>query len=310
MTADHEPPVLDVQGLSVAFQRGDRLLSAISDVSLLICKGEILGLVGESGCGKSLTALAIMRLLPHAARITHGRIVVAGNDVTAASESLMRQLRGSVVSMIFQDPMVALNPLMPVGRQIAESLLIHRDMSREQRRARVLELLEAVGIPDPVARYRQFPYELSGGMRQRVMLAIALACGPQLIIADEPTTALDVTIQAQILELLKDIRDRFRTAMLFITHDMGVIADVADRVAVMYAGEIVETAAVERIFDRPAHPYTVGLLNSIPDLAACPFQDRCPRVTDVCRERRPILELVGDRHLAACWHVIAQEAEV
>jgi peptide/nickel transport system ATP-binding protein len=331
MMADHAPPVLDVQGLSVAFQRGDRLLSAISDVSLLMCKGEILGLVGESGCGKSLTALAIMRLLPHAARMTHGRIVVAGNDVTAASESLMRQLRGSIVSMIFQDPMVALNPLMPVGRQIAESLLIHRDMSREQRRARVLELLEAVGIPDPVARYRQFPYELSGGMRQRVMIAIALACGPQLIIADEPTTALDVTIQAQILELLKDIRDRFRTAILFITHDMGVIADVADRVAVMYAGEIVETAAVERIFDRPAHPYTMGLLNSIPDLAggeterlpsipgrvpplgstaACPFQDRCPRVTDVCREIRPIPELVGDRHLAACWHVIPQEAEV
>lgn len=317
-------PALNIEHLSVVFHRRSGPVTALSDVSLLIKPGEIVGLVGESGCGKSLTSLAIMRLLPNNAQITSGQITVAGIDVTRLDENAMRDVRGKTVSMIFQDPMVALNPLMTVERQIKESLHIHTDLSRPQLQTRVLELLAAVGIPDPRTRARQFPFQLSGGMRQRVMIALALACDPQVIIADEPTTALDATIQAQILDLLQDIRAKSQTAILFITHNMGVIAEVADRVEVMYAGELVETAPVDALFSRPAHPYTVGLLASMPDLVgpipedmpsipgrvpplgmippACPFQDRCPRVTKVCREIRPALALVSDEQHAACYH--------
>jgi len=319
-----EARLLEVDRLSVDFQLGNRVVRALSEVSFDIGKGEILGLVGESGCGKSLTSLALMRLLPPNAIIAGGRIRIGSVDMTTASEQTVRRLRGEAVAMIFQEPTVALNPLVTIGRQIEESLLIHRSAGRAARRERALELLSLVGIPAPTQRYRQYPHELSGGMRQRAMIAMALACEPGLIIADEPTTALDATIQAQVLDLLKEIRGRLGTAILFITHNLGVIADIADRVAVMYAGQVVELAPVARLFALPAHPYTAGLLASIPDLRggrderlpsipgrvpslgqippACPFQDRCPRVTEICREQRPPLEAVETGHLAACWH--------
>jgi oligopeptide/dipeptide ABC transporter ATP-binding protein len=319
-----EARLLEVDRLSVDFQLGNRVVRALSEVSFDIGKGEILGLVGESGCGKSLTSLALMRLLPPNAIIAGGRIRIGSVDMTTASEQTVRRLRGEAVAMIFQEPTVALNPLVTIGRQIEESLLIHRSAGRAARRERALELLSLVGIPAPAQRYRQYPHELSGGMRQRAMIAMALACEPGLIIADEPTTALDATIQAQVLDLLKEIRGRLGTAILFITHNLGVIADIADRVAVMYAGQVVELAPVARLFALPAHPYTAGLLASIPDLRggrderlpsipgrvpslgqippACPFQDRCPRVTEICREQRPPLEAVETGHLAACWH--------
>ena len=319
-----EARLLEVDRLSVDFQLGNRVVRALSEVSFDIGKGEILGLVGESGCGKSLTSLALMRLLPPNAIIAGGRIRIGSVDMTTASEQTVRRLRGEAVAMIFQEPTVALNPLVTIGRQIEESLLIHRSAGRAARRERALELLSLVGIPAPTQRYRQYPHELSGGMRQRAMIAMALACEPGLIIADEPTTALDATIQAQVLDLLKEIRGRLGTSILFITHNLGVIADIADRVAVMYAGQVVELAPVARLFALPAHPYTAGLLASIPDLRggrderlpsipgrvpslgqippACPFQDRCPRVTEICREQRPPLEAVETGHLAACWH--------
>jgi oligopeptide/dipeptide ABC transporter ATP-binding protein len=320
-------PILEIDRLSVEFRLGGRRVRALSDISFAICRGEILGLVGESGCGKSLTSLAIMRLLPRNAAIAGGRILLEGRDLVVIPEAEMRTLRGNAVSMIFQEPMVALNPLATIGRQIEESLLIHRAMSQDARTQRALELLALVGMPDPRERHRQYPHQLSGGMGQRAMIAMALACEPGLIIADEPTTALDATIQAQILDLLREIRERLGTAILFITHNMGVIADIADRVAVMYAGQVVETAAVERLFAAPAHPYTAALLRSIPDLgsdrrerlpsiagrvpplgaipSACTFQDRCPFVTAVCREERPLLEDVAPGHQAACWHPLA-----
>ena len=326
-----EAPLLDVRELSVDFDLGGRWVRALSDVSFEIGRGEILGLVGESGCGKSLTSLAVMRLLPPNALIAGGRILLGESDLAAASEAEMRRLRGDSVAMIFQEPMVALNPLVSIGHQIEESLIIHRSAGRAARRERALELLTLVGIPAPAQRHRQYPHELSGGMRQRAMIAMALACEPGLIIADEPTTALDATIQAQILDLLREIRTRLGTSMLFITHNLGVIADIADRVAVMYAGQVVETAPVDRLFALPAHPYSAGLLASIPDLrggrdqrlpsipgrvpalgqipTACPFQDRCPRVTDICREQRPPLALVEPDHRAACWHPLTEVGE-
>ena len=319
-----EGSLLEVERLSVDFQLGGRVVRALSDVSFEIGRGEILGLVGESGCGKSLTSLAVMRLLPPNAIIAAGRIRLGSVDLATASEQTVRRLRGDSVAMIFQEPMVALNPLVTIGRQVEESLLIHRSVSRAARRERALELLTLVGIPGPEQRHRQYPHELSGGMRQRAMIAMALACEPGLIIADEPTTALDATIQAQVLDLLKEIRERLGTSILFITHNLGVIADIADRVAVMYAGQVVELATVDRLFARPTHPYTAGLMASIPGLGgsreerlpsiagrvpplgqippACPFQDRCPRATEICREQRPPLEAVEAGHLAACWH--------
>ncbi|MHB8619128.1 MAG: ABC transporter ATP-binding protein [Chloroflexota bacterium] len=321
---DGTPAVLEVDRLTVAFKHRHRAVIALSDVSLRIRQGELVGLVGESGCGKSLTSLAIMRLLPRNAVIEKGSITVAGTDVTGLDEAGMRRVRGHAVAMIFQEPMVALNPLVAVGKQVEEGMLLHLGISARERRDRGLELMRSVGIPDPLTRYRQLPFELSGGMRQRVMIAMAIACGPRLIIADEPTTALDVTIQAQILDLLKDVRERFGTAILFITHDLGVIADVADRVVVMYAGQVVESAPVDELFERPAHPYTEGLLHSIPAMvgqvaerlpsipgrvppleeipSACPFQDRCPYVSGICREQRPPLEPPRKDHFVACWH--------
>jgi len=324
--------LLAVNGLTVEFESAGSVsgqavnrLVALSDVSFHVDSGEIVGLVGESGCGKSLTGLAIMGLLPRTARVVSGEIDFQGVNLLEAAPRTMRSYRGRRVAMVFQEPMVALNPLMRVGRQIEEVLAIHGIGTRRQRRLRAVELLRDVGLSNPVARARQYPHELSGGMRQRVMIAMALAAEPALIVADEPTTALDVTVQAQVLELLGDIRERYGAAVLLITHDMGVVAEVADRVVVMYAGRVVESAGVDEIFHRPQHPYTQGLLASIPSRAeatrdrgelptiagqvpelglvprGCAFASRCNRAVARCENERPVLESPSPGHLVACW---------
>ena len=259
-------PLLDVQHLTVAFERPGSALKAVDDVSLTIQPGETLGLVGESGSGKSVTALAILRLLQPPARVLGGQILFEGRDLLQLTESEMRGVRGGRISLIFQEPMTALNPTMRVGDQIAEALTSHGVATRDARR-RVVELLDAVRITDAAKRARDFPHQLSGGMRQRVMIAIALACRPPLVIADEPTTALDVTIQAQVLEMLSELKDRFKLALLLITHDFGVIAEMADRVAVMRGGQVVEQGAVRQILREPSHEYTQRLLRAVPGMS-------------------------------------------
>ena len=260
---DHAPSkaLLDVQNLSVTF---DGSTPAVDDVCFSIGRGETLGLVGESGSGKSVTAFSILRLLQPPGRITEGRVVFEGRDLLTLTEREMREVRGAGISLIFQEPMTALNPVMQVGDQIAEALLVHGKASRAEARARVVELLEAVKIPDAARRVRDYPHQLSGGMRQRVMIAIALACRPPLVIADEPTTALDVTIQAQVLELLRELKARYNLALLLITHDFGVIAEMADHVAVMYRGRLVERGSVREVLRRPSHDYTRSLLAAVP----------------------------------------------
>ncbi len=260
--------LLEVRGLSTSFtSRGQRAV-VVDDVSFALQEGEILALVGESGCGKSVTAQSILGLVTEPeGRIEAGEILFEGDDLVRMSERSLRRLRGNRIAMIFQEPMTSLNPVYSVGAQIGETLRIHRGLSRRAARARSIELLDAVGIPAPASRVDDYPHQLSGGMRQRVMIAMALACQPALLIADEPTTALDVTIQAQILELLHSLRERYRMSILFITHDLGIVAEFADRVAVMYAGQVVESRSVERLFAQPLHPYTRGLLASIPSRA-------------------------------------------
>jgi oligopeptide/dipeptide ABC transporter, ATP-binding protein, C-terminal domain len=244
------------------------LVKAVNDVSFYIDEGELLGLVGESGCGKSITALSVMRLIAPPGKIVGGSIKFKGEELTTASAERLRQIRGNDIAMIFQDPMTSLNPVYTVGEQIAEALRLHRKMSKKDARDAAVEAMKEVAIPDPARRANDYPHQLSGGMRQRVMIAMALACDPELLIADEPTTALDVTIQAQILELLNELRKTRKLAVLLITHDLGVVAEVADRVAVMYTGKIVEESSVEEIFRQPKHPYTQGLLRSVPKLRA------------------------------------------
>ena len=257
------PPLLDVQDLTVVFD-GARQVTAVDRVSLQIAAGETLGVVGESGSGKSVTAFSILRLVQPPGRIVSGRVMFEGRDLLRLSEPEMRAVRGARISLIFQEPMTALNPVMRVGDQIAEALTVHGMSGARDARARAVELLDAVRIPDPARRVRDYPHQLSGGMRQRVMIAIALACRPPLIIADEPTTALDVTIQAQVLELLRELKERFQLALMLITHDFGVIAQMADRVAVMYKGQVVEEGAVRHILRAPVHPYTRSLLAAVP----------------------------------------------
>jgi peptide/nickel transport system ATP-binding protein len=313
-------PLLRVEHLHVAI--GGQ--SVVDDISFSVAAGEIVTLVGESGCGKSMTAFSVMGLLPQVASITKGSIVLGGRNLVSLSPAAMRSLRGSEMSMIFQEPVASLNPLMPVGRQIAESLVVHRRLTWKEARRQTIAMLEEVGIPEPAMRAGQYPFELSGGMCQRVMIAMALITRPRLLIADEPTTALDVTIQAQILELMKRLRAETGTAILLITHDMGVVADLADRVAVMYAGRIVEEGAVDAIFAEQRHPYTRLLLSTIPRLdgseagkplptikgtvptienwpQGCRFSTRCPLVADDCR-RAPPLAPAGLDRMAACWH--------
>jgi oligopeptide/dipeptide ABC transporter ATP-binding protein len=315
--------LLEVKDLRTSFHTAEGVARAVDGVSLGVDRGEILGVVGESGSGKSVTALSIMRLVQEPGRIADGsRILFNGRDLLGLSEKEMRGVRGNDIAMIFQEPMTSLNPVFPIGDQISESIRLHRGLSRKEARARAVELLHQVGIPVPDRRVDEYPHQLSGGMRQRVMIAMALANEPDLLIADEPTTALDVTIQAQILELLLELREQTGTGVLLITHDLGVVAEVCDRVVVMYAGQVVETGPVREIFARPQHPYTQGLLAAVPRpdqrggrLAVipgvvppptswphgCRFRPRCPYAWDLCHEQPGLLEAGVQR--ARCWLV-------
>ena len=266
METESKQHLLEVRDLRTQFPTRSGLVRAVDGVSFNLDRGELLGLVGESGCGKSMTALSIMRLISPPGRIVSGEIIFDGNDLLKLSDAEMRQMRGDDIAMIFQDPMTSLNPVFTVGEQIAEALRLHRKLSRRDAREATVAAMREVAIPDPSRRVNDYPHQLSGGMRQRVMIAMALACNPKLLIADEPTTALDVTIQAQILELLNELRRQRELAVLLITHDLGVVAEVADRVAVMYTGRIVEESNVDELFERPKHPYTEGLLRSVPKL--------------------------------------------
>jgi len=315
-------PLLHVEGLTVAFGSADGGMVAVEDVRFEVRSGGTVGLVGESGSGKSVTSLSILRLLAPSAKIRAGRILFDGTDLLALPPGAMPDLRGRDIAMIFQEPMSSLNPLMTVGDQIGEAIILHENVSSDVREARVVELLRSVGISDAEQRRHAYPHQFSGGMRQRVMIAMALACRPRLLIADEPTTALDVTIQAQVLELMRDIRDRTGTAILLISHDLGVIAEMCEDVVVMYAGRVVETGRVEDVFRDPLHPYTRGLLASIPRLdgesrrlqqipgnvpapgarpAGCAFSPRCPVRMPRCGVERPVLAARGLGRSAACF---------
>lgn len=318
--------LLEITDLRTYFYTEDGVVKAVDGVTIEVKRGETLGIVGESGSGKSVTVLSLMRLIKSPGRIEGGSIIFEGNDLLALSERQMTRLRGDRIAMIFQQPQSSLNPVFRVGDQIAEALIIHRGLRPEEAHRQAVDLLRQVGIAEPERRARQFPHEMSGGMAQRVMIAMALACEPDLLIADEPTTALDVTIQAQILDLMRHLRDRLNIAILLITHDMGVIAEMADRVAVMYAGRIQEEASCKELFARPLHPYTVGLLNSIPVLGlvkgelavipgspaqplnlppGCRFAPRClARVInqlDICVQEEPDLMAVEEGHRVRCW---------
>ena len=321
--------LLQVRNLKTYFYTESGVAKAVDGISFDIREGETLGLVGESGCGKSVTALSIMRLIQNPpGRIEGGEVIFKGRDLLTLSERKMRKFRGSEFSMIFQEPMTSLNPVFTCGDQIAEALILHQNLDRKTAKEKAVELLKLVGVQPPEQRADEYPYQLSGGMRQRVMIAIALSCNPSLLIADEPTTALDVTIQAQILELLADIREQFDMAVLTITHDLGVIAEVADRVAVMYAGKIVEYADVGELFGHPLHPYTKGLLASIPVIgekkdrlmvipgrvpeavrwpAGCRFHPRCALADAHCADKEPELKEKEKGHRVACWKVSSQK---
>ncbi|MGB8269297.1 MAG: ABC transporter ATP-binding protein [Priestia megaterium] len=315
--------MLQIKNLHVQFSTYGGRVQAVRGVSFDLHKGETLAIVGESGCGKSVTSQSIMRLIPTPpGRITSGSILFKGQDLTKLSEKKMRDIRGADISMIFQDPMTALNPTLRVGEQIAENIMKHENISKEKAKEKAFEMLELVGIPNPKERLKQYPHEFSGGMRQRIVIAMALVCNPEVLIADEPTTALDVTIQAQILELFKDIQQKTDVSIVLITHDLGVVAQVADRVAVMYAGKIVEIGTRRDIFYTPQHPYTKGLLRSVPRLdlyeselvpitgsppdlfappSGCSFAPRCPYVMEVCDRMYPVSTKLKESHQVHCW---------
>ena len=324
--------LLEVHDLVTEFPTRKGVVRAVNGVSFDVEPGEILAVVGESGSGKSVTSLSIMRLLQDPGHVAGGSITFDGKDLLAATEAEMEQIRGAQISMIFQEPMTSLNPVYRVGDQIVEAIRTHSDLSKKDAWARAVEMLRVVGIPSPEERARDFPHQMSGGMRQRVMIAMALSCDPKLLIADEPTTALDVTIQAQILELIYKLRNEFNMAVLLITHDLGVVSEVADRVVVMYCGQVVEEGEKFELFEYPLHPYTLGLLRSIPRLedeaserlymikgsvpnpldmpSGCPFSDRCERVTERCRRERPELkEVPGTTRRVRCF-LYDDEAEV
>ena len=320
-------PLLSVKNLTVVFKTRFGEVPVIDDVSFSIAPGEILGIVGESGCGKTMTSLAIMRLMPEQGIVTSGSIRLSGEDLVLASEARMRDLRGNEISMVFQEPMTSLNPVFSVGEQIAEVLTAHQGLSKSEAREQAVELLESVKIPLPSRRVNDYPHQLSGGMRQRVMIAIALACKPKVLIADEPTTALDVTVQAHIFELLHDLRDQTGTSIILITHDMASVAEMAERVMVMYAGRKVEEGSVEEILTNPLHPYTQGLIKCVPHLMEtislerqdlqeipgivppirhfgrneCLFAPRCSFVENRCLNQRPLDSERSADHLTACW---------
>ncbi len=322
---EEQAPILEIEDLETHFFTRKGTVKAVNGVSMHVYAGETLGVVGESGCGKSVTALSVLRLVPDPpGKIVGGRILFQGENLLEKGDREIDDIRGNDISMIFQEPLTALNPIYTIGFQLTEGVLRHRFAENRKAAARIAEdMLFKVGIPDPKQRLKAFPHQLSGGMRQRAMIAMALACKPKLLIADEPTTALDVTIQAQILALMRDLRKDFGTAVMMITHDLGVIAETADRVVVMYAGKVVESAPVRVLFAHPAHPYTYGLLGSIPKLTGrrdrlqairgtvpslgklpvgCSFQERCDFVTDHCRREEPQLEQVEQGHAARCWH--------
>src|SRR5579862_2815595 len=320
--------LLEVENLQTHFATPDGIVRAVEGVTFHVNAGETVAIVGESGCGKSVTSMSILRLITEPPGKIAGRITFEGRDLLALPEAEMRDIRGNAISMIFQEPMTSLNPVLTVGRQIGETLQLHQGLSPKDAEQRSIEMLVLVGIPAPQRRVREYPHQLSGGMRQRVMIAMALACNPKLLIADEPTTALDVTIQAQILDLMRDLKHRLGSAIMLITHDLGVVAEMCERVVVMYAGRKVEEGAVQEIFARPLHPYTRGLLGSVPKLGSslvdggrgklaeieglvpslrqrivgCPFAGRCDMVTDLCRQVAPALEMKADGHWAACHY--------
>ena len=315
--------LLTVKNLKTYFYTEDGVVPAVDGVDFEVAAGETLGIVGESGCGKSVTSLSVMRLIPNPpGRIISGDIHFDGKDLLAMGDAEMRGIRGNDISMIFQEPMTSLNPVFTIGDQIGETIKLHQNLNDRQARDKAIEMLRLVGIPLPERRVKEYPHQLSGGMRQRVMIAMALSCNPKLLFADEPTTALDVTIQAQILELMKKLRDELDTAIVLITHDLGVIAEMVDRVIVMYAGKVVEEASVYDIFRDPKHPYTEGLLNSIPKLdepkkrlkpidgvvpnplempEGCRFHPRCPYAMDICKEKQPELKQLSADRQVSCW---------
>jgi peptide/nickel transport system ATP-binding protein len=322
--------LLEVENLQTHFATPGGIVRAVEGVSFHVNAGETVAIVGESGCGKSVTSMSILRLIQTPPGKIQGRISFEGRDLLTLPEQEMRDIRGNAISMIFQEPMTSLNPVLTVGRQIGETVQLHQGMNAADAEKKAIEMLTLVGIPAPARRVKEYPHQLSGGMRQRVMIAMALACNPRLLIADEPTTALDVTIQAQILDLMRDLKTRLGSAIMLITHDLGVVAEMAERVIVMYAGRKVEEAPVNEIFARPLHPYTLGLMGAVPKLGSslepghgreklaeipglvpslrqrivgCPFAGRCEKVTDLCRQVAPALEIKAENnHMVACHH--------
>jgi oligopeptide/dipeptide ABC transporter ATP-binding protein len=316
-------PLLDIVDLSTYFHTDEGTVKAVQEVSFDARAGETVGVVGESGCGKSVTALSVMRLIPvPPGEIAAGRILFEGEDLVRVAERRMREIRGGKIGMIFQEPMTSLNPVFTVGNQIEEAVRLHMRVGAKEARERAIEMLDRVGIPSPAQRVDEYPHQMSGGMRQRVMIAMALSCNPKLLIADEPTTALDVTIQAQILDLMRELQEELGMAVMLITHDLGVIAEMAQRVVVMYASRIVERAGAVELFGRPRHPYTRGLFRSIPAITGdverletiegtvpnplefpdgCKFHDRCPFATEHCADNEPALREIEEGHHAACW---------
>ena len=322
-----DTPLLQVKNLCTSFNVDAGEVRAVNGISFNLDKGKVLGIVGESGSGKSVTAYSIMRILVEPGKIVGGEILFNGEDIVKYSKKQMREFRGKRVSIIFQDPMTSLNPTFTIGNQLREAILLHTDRNRAEANARALEMLQLVGVNEPEKRLKQYPHELSGGMRQRVMIAMALACEPDILIADEPTTALDVTIQAQILELMKDLQKKMGMAIIMITHDLGVIADMCDEIIVMYAGRVCERGTVDEIFYNPRHEYTKGLLRSIPTLngghdklipiagspvdltnlpAGCAFASRCDRCMKICLTEQPEEVRVNDSHIASCWMNVKQ----
>jgi len=321
--ANGRKPILQVENLEIKFKTPEGMVYAVNGVSFNLLEGESLGVVGESGCGKSVTMLSLLQLIPSPpGEIANGRAFFHNRDLLSMKPDEIRDVRGAQIGMIFQDPMTSLNPVLTIGKQVSEPLMLHLKMSKSEALDRVVELLRMVGIPEPEKRLTQYPHQFSGGMRQRVMIAMALACNPQILIADEPTTALDVTIQAQIIDLVKRLRSELGMSVIWITHDLGVVAGLAERVIVMYAGYIVEEAQIKELYHNPMHPYTIGLLNSLPRLDSsdrrrladipglppvlvekpkgCPFAPRCTYVFDRCKENPPLLD-VGVKHRVACW---------
>jgi peptide/nickel transport system ATP-binding protein len=316
--------LLEIKNLQTYFNTEDGLIRAVDDVSFRIKEGETLAVVGESGCGKSITSMSVMRLIPNPpGKIVGGEIYFDGKDLLKLSETEMMKMRGNQISVIFQEPMTSLNPVFTVGEQIGEAIMLHRNVDEKEARKQTIDSLKLVGIPRADEIVDAYPHELSGGMRQRVMIAMAISCKPKLLIADEPTTALDVTIQAQILDLMRDIKEKLNTAIMLITHDLGVVAEMADYVVVMYAGKVVEETSVLELYKNPTHPYTIGLLQSKPVInretdklysipgqvpnplnmpTGCYFNPRCGRATDKCREAQPTLEEVKPGHKVACWN--------